>query len=233
MNQLTLDFFSNPHPGFHKTVTIFDDVLVTDVPIVEIPIKLDTESILSDIITNGEFNPHVRPKFNFEKIDRISNWHKAHLYQTEDIEQYRYCTNLSEKILGDEVLPAINVDQKMHRSFIDQLDKIGLVLKWCHIMQLGPGGYLTPHRDLNSNQHPLNYFWIPLNWPEGSKLGVYPIGEVKINLGSIYLLNQKNYVHSVANFGNQNRYILNGMFKLPIDQKFSDLVRNNIKNQYQ
>ena len=232
MNQLTLDFFNNPHPGFVKKVVILDDIFATDVPVVELDLKLDTTAILTEALSIGKFNELVRPTFNYEQEKRVNNWHKIHVYQTESMNAQRYYTNLSEKIVGTESLPVVNANKTNYKSLFDQLDLWGITVDWCHMMKLGPQGWLTPHRDINNNMQPLRYFWIPLNWPEGNKLGVYPIGDIKINVGSMYLLNQRDYVHSVINLGNQDRYILNGMFNVPTSTEFKDLVNTSINQQY-
>lgn len=232
MNQLTLDFFNNPHPGFIKKVVIQNDILATDVPIVELDLKLDTSAILNEVLSVGEFDQLIRPTHTYEKEKRISNWYKKHVYQTETMNDQRYYTNLSEKIVGTELLPTVNANKTEYKSLFSQLNQWGIEVDWCHLMKLEPQGWLTPHRDINNNMQPLRYFWIPLNWPEGNKLRIYPIGDVKVKVGSMYLLNQRDYIHSVLNLGNQNRYILNGMFNILPENEFKDLIDTSIKQQY-
>jgi len=230
MNKLTLDFFNNPHPGLDQSFTIADDVFSTNVPIVELKVNLDVARILNEALVISKFEELVRPAYEYESTARVANWFKTPVYQEPDIEKSRYYTNLIERKLGDEPLLPVNTDKNRYTEFFSQIN--GFEVEWCHIMELRPDGYLTPHRDINVNTQPLRYFWIPLNYPEGSKLGIYPMGEISINLGSIYLLNQRNYVHSVANFGKENRYILNGMFKLPTSVSFESYVRSCISLQY-
>ena len=93
-------------------------------------------------------------------------------------------------------------------------------------------GYFRPHRDIKLINDPLSYFWIPLNNPVGNKAKLYPYGDIDIKLGAVYLFNQENYIHAVANTSYEDRYVLVGYLDHIQTPTVNDKIINAILDQY-
>jgi hypothetical protein len=133
----------------------------------------------------------------------------------------------------DVVAPVIPKDYDRLGNILRELDRVGLNIRRMIVTTMKPGAYVSPHRDISFSKSPLNYVWIPLNYPPGSHFGVFPYGEVEVKLGSVYLLNQENFPHSVANDSDEYRYVLAGWMDMDyVTQDLLDLVKTSIQNQY-
>ena len=73
MDQLTKEFFSNKFPGYQKEISISKDVLETNVPMVVIPLDIDTKYLLS-LAKTLEMKQHIQKTYPYEKVPRMLNW---------------------------------------------------------------------------------------------------------------------------------------------------------------
>lgn len=71
-----------------------------------------------------------------------------------------------------------------------------------------PGGYLFPHMDPTSSEKSLNKLYVPLRWPDGNEFGFYRWGNMPVEEGNAYLINNYSHVHWVANRSDQDRVVL-------------------------
>jgi len=226
LDQLTKDFFSNDFPKFNKSVTMSDDVLETDIPVLELPLRLNVTYLL-ELLKDQTTEIHVRPKYPYETEPRIANWNIQPLWSDGTI-----ITNYSDFYYKKCQPPCEKVEPTPTSAIIkNYLEQFGFTLGLCFYSVFDAGGYVRPHRDIRPSQKSLDYIWIPLNNPNGSELKVYPYGTVKINLGSAYLLNQSNYVHAVKNQSNEQRKVLLGYIR-KTNKNFLNLVESCIREKY-
>jgi len=73
---------------------------------------------------------------------------------------------------------------------------------------LPPGGYLFPHTDPTQGSKSLNKIYIPLRWAEGNEFGFYGWGNMPVQEGSVYLINNYRYAHWVLNRSDEPRIVL-------------------------
>ena len=94
-----------------------------------------------------------------------------------------------------------------------QLKQLGLEMIRLQVLQLEPGGWISPHRDTKPTpNHPtMNYFWMPLH-DFSQCLKYWPQGYIQHRLGCMYLFNYQKYVHSVVNYDDEPRHVIIGTF---------------------
>lgn len=226
LDQLLNQFFANEFQGFTEKISLPDNLLSTPVPVVEVPLDIDTDKLL-DLVKDLSVEDMVRKTYPYEDVPRFANWKIKLLWNN----------GYENTLLGDvyykktsSPIPALAADTAVEPIKQHLLD-LGVDAKLCMLSVFEPNGYLRPHRDIGLNPTPLNYFWLPLNNPTGSELRIYPYGNVTINAGSIYLLNQENFVHSVVNYSNEHRYVLVGHLN-NISTEFKQQILNSILKQY-
>jgi hypothetical protein len=73
---------------------------------------------------------------------------------------------------------------------------------------LPPGGYLFPHLDTTVGDKALNKIYIPLRWAEGNEFGFYKWGNMPVQEGKVYLINNYKYAHWVLNDSQEPRIVL-------------------------
>jgi len=227
LDLLLNEFFNNQFDGFNTKVTPADPILSTPVPVVEIPLSLDT-GLLLEQTKKITLPPAIRKIYPYETTPRYLNWRLKLLWSNchentvlQDV-YYKKLFDASPQQFPDDIELPIQ----------EYLTDNGVILQSCVLSVFEPGGYLRPHRDTGLNLTPLDYVWIPLNNPHGNALKIYPYGDVNIKLGSLYLLNQENFVHSVANFSNEDRYVLVGKLNNASSEKIKKLAKENILQQY-
>jgi len=226
LDHLLTEFYNNQFDGFNTKVMPADPILSTPVPVVEVSIGLDTKFLL-DQSKKISTRPMERKSYPYEKQPRFINWDISVLW-SEDYEN----TLIEDIYYKKRTAPVAHQSPDEYSLPIKEyLLSIGINLKFCMLSVFGPNGYLRPHRDIGLNLTPLNYIWIPLNNPYGNELRIYPYGTVSVTLGNVYLLNQENFVHSIVNKSNDDRYVLVGYLSEVTDE-FSNLVKENIVTQY-
>lgn len=233
MNKITRDFFSYPHPKFSDTINLDEEnILGTEVPIVEIDLGLDVDKMLEDV-KQVEIIKHERGSNPFQKEPRYQGWQLISLWNLYPARKIPHIPSMITGRFDETPAPVIPLDYDRLGNIISEFDRVGLPFRRIIVTVMEPNAYVSPHRDISFSKSPLNYVWIPLNYPEGSHFGVFTIGEIKINLGSIYLLNQENFPHCVANESNELRYVLAGWLDMSkITPEFLALAKQNILAQY-
>lgn len=232
LDQLTKLFFEHSHPGLNQAVCLSENILSTNVPIVELDLCIDVNSILAEM-ANIDMSQQtvVRACYPYEDCPRYQDWAIKGLWHEKEIPST--ITDLYYKKCTSKLLPQfIAKDNTQFKNTISILSKLGINIHTCLLSVFGPGGYVRPHRDISETPTPLCYFWLPLNNPVGSEFRVFPIGGVNTRLGSMYLLNQENFVHAVCNNSDENRYNLIGWFDTKIGADFTNLIRRSIIDQY-
>lgn len=233
MNKITTDFFTRPHPGFTRKITIDENnILGTNVPIVEINVGLNVDLMLEDA-KNVEIIDHIRAPNPFAKEPRYQGWQLISLWNNYPARKLPHIPSMLTGKFDDAVAPVLEKDYDKLGNILRELERVNLNVRRMIVTVMKPGAYVSPHRDISFSKSPLNYVWIPLNYPKGSHFGVYPYGEVDVKLGSIYLLNQENFPHAVANNSDEYRYVLAGWLDMPyITAEFLALAKTNIQKQY-
>lgn len=226
LDQLTKDFYVDEFQGFSEYIKLADPILATPVPIVEIPLDLNTELML-DAARNIPIETMRRPSYPYETYPRFKGWNMQVLWSN-----YFDNTLLIDVYYKKTADPIENKPADvLARPIQDYLISQGIECNMCVLSVFEPGAYLRPHRDIGLNPTPLDYFWMPLNNPLGSELRIYPYGKVDVNLGSMYLLNQENFVHSAVNNSSERRYVLFGHLT-NINKQFESLVTDSILKNY-
>lgn len=226
MDQLLDNFYSAEFSGFTDKIIINDPILSTSVPVVNVPLNLDTDLLLSHA-RQIQLDPMHRTSYPYEKHPRFEGWNIQVLWNNNHIN-----TLLSDVYYKKTTAPIANKIATGPAESIQQyLLSLGLDCKICMLSVFEPGAYLRPHRDIGLNTTPLDYFWLPLNNPNGSRLRIYPMGDVNISLGNLYLLNQENFVHSAVNYGQEPRYVLVGHLN-NISTEFEQQILKSILKQY-
>lgn len=226
LDQLTKDFFDNSFPGFNQPVKIESNLFETNVPILELKLDIDVEYLMhlaDDIILNAV----TRPAYPYETHSRFSNWSMKVLWSDGNVS-----THLSDvyyKRSGNIVDYETAVGPSC--AIRDYLKEKGFNIKLCMLSVFSPGGYLRPHRDITLSNTPLGYFWLPLNDIAENSFKIYPYGEVDINLGSLYLFNQENYVHAIKNNSKIDRKVLVGYID-NVSPAIDNIIKTNLKTKY-
>jgi hypothetical protein len=208
LEPLVKDFFSNPFPGFKNKVKINDDLLTTEVPVVELPLDIDVAYLL-DLVKSIPTDPCVRKIYPYETYPRIQGWEQTILWHEGNVQP------VMDDVYYKQVhkpLPVVKPNQTgiKIKQIISQL---GIECELCMLSILRPDGYIRPHRDINLIKESLGYFWLPLNNTPGNELKIYPYGTVSVTLGNMYLLNQRSFTHAAINTSDQTRYVIIGWFK--------------------
>lgn len=120
-----------------------------------------------------------------------------------------------------------NVELDKHEDAVPELvdffEKNELPLLRLWIFRMSPGGWLQPHRDDIVEKTPaLAQFWMPLHdFPECLK--IYPHGYLPHQAGHLYLFNNRDFIHSVINQTDQDRYVAVG----ELDYTFIEQEKSN------
>ena len=67
---------------------------------------------------------------------------------------------------------------------------------------------MFPHRDYASDGFGLAKIYVALKWGKGNTFGMYGCGEMPINEGDVFLLNNYTLPHWVYNGSNQDRVVI-------------------------
>lgn len=229
MDQLTKQFFSNDFPGFHTPVKIEDQILTTDVPVIELDFSIDF-GLLLPIEDCIQLNvpKNVREVYPYEDYRRISGWSLEPLWSDGTV------VPAIKDVYYKKFWGAVPFNQAppLATKIKSMLTTLGFNVTLCWISAFEAGGYVRPHRDILIRPHPLSYFWLPLNYPKGNQLKTYPYGTVDVTAGRMYLLNQENYTHAVMNDSDETRYALLGYFDPNISEPLRKTIQQAITQQY-
>lgn len=101
----------------------------------------------------------------------------------------------------------INEDHPI-RKFVNSIFPNDADINIVNYFTSPPGGYLFPHLDPTSSEKSLNKLYVPLKWSEGNEFGFYRWGNMPVEEGNAYLINNYSHVHWVVNRSNQDRVVL-------------------------
>jgi len=94
------------------------------------------------------------------------------------------------------------------RQFVESVFPDPLDINIVNFYVLPPGGFLFPHTDPSIGNKSLNKLYIPLRWAEGNEFGFYGWGNMPVQQGNVYLINNYRYAHWVLNRSNEPRVVL-------------------------
>jgi hypothetical protein len=243
LDLLTKEFFDKDFPKFNQRVHIPEHIFATPVPIVELELGIDVDKILSiaktipvdDYVSVIDINPaptvdKLHSNRSWENYEnRIHGWQDTFLWSDGGDIQHLEDIYYKKPRPSFPIIEISDAGQQIR----DILSQAGLNINLCTLSVFGPKGYCKPHRDIGLVDLPLAYFWIPLNFPNGSDLKIYPSGYVDVKLGNVYLLNQENFTHAVKNDNSMDyRYVLFGFLKPVISEEFYNTVYQAISQQY-
>ena len=206
MNKLTQDFHSAEFSGFKPTVS-YEQVTgnfwqSSYLPFLDTGIDFEVDSSYQWLLDHQEY---------FEKDSRTeyfkltSNW-----FQDPPAVDW-YCCNIFGSNKGNDIHPDDTITNYHPDAFPDlqlQIQKFNLPVTRLAVFKLSPGGYVQPHADTRYGPYKggINHVWLPLH-DFAQSLKIYPYGYVQHQTGRMYLLNNPNYVHSVANYEPTARYV--------------------------
>jgi len=219
---LTDQFFANEFPGFNDPVTLADNVFDTRVPVVSMDLGIDVDRIC-ELARSLIIPQHNRPSYPYEDYPRMKDWGVNPIISDGTL--HLWLEDVYYKKFGPKV--PYREAKGTAKEIQDILSSHGLNLRICAIASFPSGGYVGPHRDIQLTPHPLCYFYLPLYYPKGSELKIYPYGTVDIEVGKIYFMDQQNYVHAARNLSDELRYVLIGF--LNSDQISSELTEKFIQ----
>lgn len=73
---------------------------------------------------------------------------------------------------------------------------------------LPPQGYVYPHRDYSCHGSGMAKIYIPVKWETGSVFGMYGVGNIPLNSGDVFLINNYTLPHWVYNNSNSYRVVI-------------------------
>lgn len=118
--------------------------------------------------------------------------------------------------------------QEIIQVFRDYLQRNGIDARTAFVFALEPGGYVAPHKD-QGTAFENERLYIPLNWPDQNLLTIWPVGNLDIAVGKMYLFNNADFVHGVWNRSNQRRYVL----VIKVDREKNAKLMHELKQRYQ
>jgi hypothetical protein len=225
LDPLVKNFFRHQFRGV-TDVALEDDILMTNAPVVSLPLNIDVKSLL-DLVMKQPAPPAIRNTYPYETFPRIQGWTQKVLWSNGTVEPI-----MDDLYYKKSCAPIPKQEpDRVAQQIQTLLSNLGIFAGLCAISNLDPSGYIRPHRDINLIKYPLGYFWLPLNNPPGNELKIYPYGTVDVTLGNLYLLNQKNFVHAVINNSTETRYVIIGWIN-SISNELKETVKDSINLMY-
>ena len=140
---------------------------------------------------------------------RSAGW--AELTIIENKQPYLFRSLSDQKQTIARPKSTVTHDSKLIDMCAQILEPLDISIQFLRIMKLSAGGWIRPHQDINTVDHGLCYFWIPLHeFPVCMK--VFPFGWLQHQYENMYLFNQGAYIHAVHNDTQQDRYVMIGQF---------------------
>lgn len=115
-----------------------------------------------------------------------------------------HCRNLRKKVEYEWKVNDDNYVRKQVNKFLPDDKDINIVNSYV----LPPGGYVFPHRDYASDNMGLAKIYVALKWSAKNIFGMYGCGNIPINEGDVFLLNNYTLPHWVYNGSNDNRIVI-------------------------
>lgn len=218
MNALTKQFFQADFPGWQPRQdfdTVWQSFWTTqEIPVVELPLDLDVAPSCAWIEQN---QPRFAQAWHQRQYDQHFQslgqaWFKQPHSQGRQDLQITGVYPERRKLLDHGAWAEFDHQVRdMHEDAVpdirNQLERLGFAIYSMKIAKLDPGGYLEPHKDPLVSKQTMTHLWIPLNQTVDN-LKIWPYGLVQHRVGSVYLLNNQSFVHAIANFDQQPRYVI-------------------------
>lgn len=96
---------------------------------------------------------------------------------------------------------------------------------------LPPEGYLFPHKDYPINDIGLAKIYVALKWKEGNVFGMYGCGNLPIEEGDVFLINNYTLPHWVYNGSKENRIVIDigaNLNSKVISKKIIEAFKNSL-----
>jgi hypothetical protein len=243
MNALTRQFFQADFPGWQPRQdfdTVWQSFWTTrEIPILELDLRLDVASSCDWIDQNQQ---QFVQAWNTRQVNHHyqtlgQGWFKQPHGQGRNDLQITGVYPQRRKLLDHTAWTEFDHEERdMHEDAVpdirDQLEQLGFSIYSMKIASLEPGGYLEPHKDTLVSNQTMTHLWIPLN-QTADNLKIWPYGMIQHQVGSVYLLNNQSFVHAIANFDQQTRYVITA--KLDPEKTSAELVakiRTALKQQW-
>ena len=116
----------------------------------------------------------------------------------------------------------LDTDHPVRKWISSFLDDDAIYLASYYVLK--PQGYLQPHYDLCTGNKWLNKIYAAAAWPDSCEFGFLDWGNIPIQEGDVFLINNYQYPHWVVNRGNQNRIVIDIGCDLT---KIQDLIKRS------
>jgi hypothetical protein len=244
MNALTKQFFQAEFPGWQPSQdfdTVWQSFWTTrEIPVLELNLGIDPSVLLNWTKQNNNRFVTAWNAVHFEQQAKISGreWYKHPSGQGRQDLQLSGTYPQRRKLLDNSA--AIELDSQHRDIHTDapqdltiQLKQLGFVgIYGVKVAKLDPGGYLEPHKDPLMMLDTMIHLWIPLHQSQAN-LKIWPSGQLHHRVGCVYILNNQSFVHSIANFDTEPRYVV--LAKIDRTKISADLVakiRTALKQQW-
>tara|TARA_R110000803_G_scaffold17250_1_gene46699 strand:+ start:1667 stop:2404 length:738 start_codon:yes stop_codon:yes gene_type:complete len=137
---------------------------------------------------------------NFEKfLEMIAEQSEAHKHDEDSkCRTLRSHTDFSWYVDRDNY-----IRQQVEKIVPNESD-----LNLVNTYSLPPGGYVFPHRDYALDDMGLAKIYVALKWSNRNEFGMYGCGNIPIQEGDIFLLNNYTLPHWVYNGSQENRIVV-------------------------
>lgn len=244
MNALTKQFFQADFPGWQPRQdfdTVWQSFWTTrEIPILELDLGVDPATLLAWAKKNDD---RFVSAWNASQIEQQAQnsgraWYKQPSRHGQQDLQLSGTYPQRRKLLDNSA--AVELDSQHRHIHTDapqdlriQLEQMGFDgIYGLKIAKLEPGGYLEPHKDPLMMSDTMIHIWIPLHSSQAN-LKIWPSGLLHHQVGSVYMLNNQSFVHSIANFDTEPRYVV--LAKIDPTKTSAELVakiRTALKQQW-
>jgi len=243
MNEFTKQFHDSDFPDFHIDHTL-DQVLNnfwhnTCIPHVGIDVGFDPAATYQWLLDHDHLFFTSQSKLFTEKKNKDLGFE---WFTSPHNGGWTNLPVIGHTVKIKEIVPDNNsvLYQYTYNSIPDSvpdlqffLNQISLSISGLKIFRLEPGGFIQPHMDIGVDlTSTMNHIWIPLHdFPPCLKF--YPSGYLHYRKGNFYIINTRNFMHSVVNNTDRPRYVATAFFdheKIP--QGFRNQIKQSLTQQW-
>jgi len=212
-------------------------------PWLKLDLKFDqpTDKDINELITTDDW----RKKWNFTGLEKnayqVKNWNGDILFGPKDLQNFLKmshdlehdhdedgkCRLFRNKIEYDWYVDSNNFTRQQVEKLLPDVNDINLVNSYI----LPPGGYVFPHRDYAIDKMGLAKLYVAIKWSEGNIFGQYGCGNIPVNEGDIFLINNYTLPHWVYNGSKENRIVIDISANLKSPNIKESIIRA-FKNNY-
>ena len=192
------------------------------IPWLKLDLKFDTPSQIEiqELLSESDWRKKWKFKGLSDGLYQVKGWHGNIFFGPTDFDQFaemsskdsyshdhdedsrcrhfRKLVNYSWKVKDNSYI------KKQVKKIIPNDDDINLVNSY----SLPPGGYVFPHRDYAMDGMGLAKIYVAIKWGKGNLFGMYGCGDIPINEGEVFLLNNYTLPHWVYNGSNEDRIVI-------------------------